>query len=120
MTSKIRNIRLKRAYDAPSNDDGVRVLIDRLWPRGVTKDAAALDQWLKEVAPSDGLRKWFGHDIGRWQQFRSRYRQELRRHRSMLTELRDLGRRGSLTLVYSAQDPKRNNAVVLRNVLLGR
>jgi uncharacterized protein YeaO (DUF488 family) len=122
MSSKVpaRNIRLKRAYEAASATDGARVLIDRLWPRGVTKKAAALDQWLKEVAPSTKLRKWFGHDPDRWQRFKHRYREELRRHELELRELRSIARRGPLTLVYSAHDTQHNDAVVLRNVLLGR
>ena len=122
MSSKVPavNIRLKRAYEKPSGDDGVRVLIDRLWPRGVTKRAAALDKWAKEVAPSDALRKWFGHDPDRWQEFKSRYTKELRQHRRHLTELRSIARRGPLTLVYSAHDTQHNDAIVLRNALLGR
>ena len=92
------NIRLKRAYETASADDGVRVLIDRLWPRGVTKRAAALDRWIKEVAPSNELRKWFGHDPARWQEFQNRYTKELRRHRRHLSELRSIARRGLLTL----------------------
>src|SRR5262245_65947941 len=114
------NIRLKRAYETPSGNDGVRVLIDRLWPRGVTRKAAALDQWLKEVAPSNDLREWFGHDPARWQGFKSRYTKELRRHERQLRESRSIARRGPLTLVYSAHDVQHNDAVVLRNVLLGR
>lgn len=114
------NIRLNRAYEAASANDGARVLIDRLWPRGVTKKAAALDQWLKEVAPSNELRKWFGHDPARWEGFKSRYTEELRRHERQLRELRSIARRGPLTLVYSAHDTQHNDAVVLRNVLLGR
>jgi uncharacterized protein YeaO (DUF488 family) len=111
---------LKRAYEPASPADGVRVLIDRLWPRGVTKRTAALDRWMKEIAPSTGLREWFGHDPERWREFRSRYRQELREHKPLLTELRAIARRGRLTLVYSARDAQHNDAVVIRNVLLGR
>jgi uncharacterized protein YeaO (DUF488 family) len=122
MSSKVpaRNIRLKRAYEAASADDGARILIDRLWPRGMTKQAAALDRWMKEIAPSSELREWFGHDPARWQDFRGHYRKELRRHKQLLTELRSIARRRPLTLVYSARDEKHNDAVVLRNVLLGR
>ena len=115
-----RNIRLKRAYEAASAGDGARVLIDRLWPRGVTKKAAAIDRWLKDVAPSTELRHWFGHDPDRWQEFKSRYTKELRRHKRHLTKLRSIARRGPLTLVYSAHDTQHNDAIVLRNVLLGR
>jgi len=114
------NIRLKRAYEAPAADDGVRVLVDRLWPRGVTKRSAALDRWMKEIAPSAELREWFGHDEARWQEFRSRYTKELRRHKHLLTELRSIARRRPLTLVYSARDEEHNDAVVLRHALLGR
>ena len=122
MSSKVpaRNIRLKRAYEAASADDGVRILIDRLWPRGVTKQAAALDRWMKEIAPSSSLREWFGHDPARWQEFRSHYTKELRCHKHLLTELRSIARRKPLTLVYSARDEEHNDAVVLRNTLLGR
>jgi len=122
MSSKVPagNIRLKRAYEAPAADDGVRVLVDRLWPRGVTKRSAALDRWMKEIAPSAELREWFGHDEARWQEFRSRYTKELRGHKHLLTELRSIARRRPLTLVYSARDEEHNDAVVLRHALLGR
>ena len=122
MGSKVpaRNIRLKRAYEAPSRHDGVRILIDRLWPRGVTKKAAALDRWIKEIAPSNELRKWFGHDSARWREFQNLYTKEIHKHKQLLTELRSIARRGPLTLIYSAQDKQHNDAIVLRNVLLGR
>jgi len=122
MRSKVpaRNIKLKRAYQAPSSDDGVRVLIDRLWPRGVTKQKAALDRWMKEIAPSTELRKWFAHDPNRWEEFRSRYAEELSLRKDLLTELRSIARRGPLTLVYSARDEQHNDAVALRDVLLGK
>ena len=122
MSSKVPagNIRLKRAYEAPSADDGVRVLVDRLWPRGVRTRSAALDRWMKEIAPSAELREWFGHDEARWQEFRSRYTKELRCHKHLLTELRSIARRRPLTLVYSARDEEHNDAVVLRHALLGR
>ena len=130
-----RNIRLKRAYEAPSRDDGARVLVDRLWPRGISKQKAALDQWMKEIAPSTELREWFGHDPARWAEFQKRYAAELRAKRTGLAELRAIARRGKLTLIYAAQDEQprvgladvvedqdeqHNHAVVLRNVLLGR
>ncbi len=115
------NVKLKRAYDAPASDDGTRILIDRLWPRGVSKEEAALDQWMKEVAPSTELRHWFDHDPTLWEEFRSRYAAELREHsEEQLAELREIARKQSLTLVYAAHDEKYNNAVVLRDVLLGR
>ena len=114
------NVRLKRAYERPSPRDGKRVLVDRLWPRGVRKEAAALDAWAKELAPSAALREWFGHDPRRWPEFQRRYAQELRGHPRPLAELRSLARRGPITLVYSAHDEAHNDAVVLRRVLLHR
>lgn len=111
-------IRLKRAYDAPAEDDGCRVLVDRLWPRGVSKEAAALDRWLKEVAPSAELRRWFGHDPEKWDAFRHRYRKELDDHDEAIAFLRKKSRAGTLTLVYGAKDTAHNDAVVLRDYLL--
>jgi|SRR5690242_16690784 uncharacterized protein YeaO (DUF488 family) len=112
------NVRLKRAYEKPARDDGIRVLVDRLWPRGVSKSAAALDEWAKELAPSTALRKWFAHDPSRWQQFRRRYARELRAQPQELARLRGLAREGAITLVYSAHDEQHNDALVLRDVLL--
>lgn len=114
------NVRLKRAYEKPANDDGVRVLIDRLWPRGVRKVDAAVDQWLKELAPSTTLRKWFGHDPARWQEFYRRYADEVGQHGDQLKQLRALARKGQITLVYSARDEVHNDAVVLRQLILHR
>jgi uncharacterized protein YeaO (DUF488 family) len=114
------NVRLKRAYQPSAADDGTRVLIDRLWPRGVKKIDADIDQWEKDIAPSTALRKWFGHDPSRWQEFRSRYAMEVREHPDQLKRLRALARRGPITLVYSAHDEVHNDAVVLRDFLLGR
>jgi uncharacterized protein YeaO (DUF488 family) len=114
------NIKLKRAYNPPSPDDGTRVLVDRLWPRGISKQKAALDRWVKEIAPSTELRKWFDHDPKRWTEFRRRYAEELRDHSDLVGELRSLAREGTITLVYSAHDETHNDAVVLRDVLLGR
>ena len=111
------DIRLKRAYERPSPEDGVRVLVDRLWPRGVRKADATIDRWLKEIAPSSELRRWFGHDPARWQEFQRRYRSELSTHQDLLSELRALAREGPLTLVYSARDEDHNDAVVLRDTL---
>lgn len=113
------NVRLKRAYEAASADDGTRVLIDRLWPRGVRKDAAAIDLWLKDIAPSTELRQWFGHDPARWAEFRQRYSAEVRANAQAFEQLRELARNGPLTLVYSAHDEAHNDAVVLRGLLLG-
>src|ERR1051326_214313 len=98
------NVRLKRAYEAASSGDGVRVLVDRLWPRGVRKIDAAIDQWLKEIAPSTELRRWFGHDPGRWSEFRRRYVVELGQHVAVIDELRAMARSGVVTLIYGARD----------------
>lgn len=113
-------VRLKRAYLPATAADGSRILVDRLWPRGVRKSAAAIDRWIKDVAPSTALRKWFAHDPARWAGFRRRYAAELRHHRDELSELRALARRKRLTLVFAAHDERYNHAVVLRHVLLGR
>jgi uncharacterized protein YeaO (DUF488 family) len=111
---------VKRAYEAAKPEDGQRILVDRLWPRGVTKAQAKLDDWLKDIAPSARLRKWFGHDPARWDEFRRRYREELKQHGPLLRELRRQARKGPITLVYAAKDEAHNEAVVLRNVILGR
>jgi uncharacterized protein YeaO (DUF488 family) len=111
------DIRLKRAYEPASAEDGYRVLIDRLWPRGVSKQQAKLDQWEKELSPSSGLREWFGHDPGRFAEFRRRYIDELRANAPLLKELRRRAATGTLTLVYSAHDSEHNDAVVLAEVL---
>lgn len=109
---------IKRAYEPALPEDGARFLVDRLWPRGVRKEALILTGWLKEVAPSDALRRWFGHDPERWEEFRRRYQQELKSHRSVLQPLCDALKRGPVTLVYSAHDEAHNQAVVLREFLL--
>ena len=114
------NVRLKRAYDPPARDDGTRILVDRLWPRGVRKADLALDCWIKDLSPSTELRSWFDHDPRRWDEFRGRYRAELRGHGETLKQLRGRARHGAITLVYSARDEIHNDAVVLRSVLLGR
>jgi uncharacterized protein YeaO (DUF488 family) len=113
------HVKLKRAYEPPAPDDGTRILIDRLWPRGLSKEAAALDLWMKEIAPTTELRKWFAHDPARWEEFRHRYAEEVRQNAEMLKELATLARQGSVTLVYSAHDEAHNDAIVLRDVLLG-
>lgn len=120
MSAKVSedSVMLKRAYDSPSNEDGTRVLVDRLWPRGVKKADAAIDHWMKELAPSTELRKWFGHDPARWEEFRRRYSAEIHDHRDELERLRDLARKGAVTLVYAAHDETHNDAVVLREILL--
>jgi uncharacterized protein YeaO (DUF488 family) len=114
------SVRLKRAYERPAAEDGTRILVDRLWPRGVKKAQAAIDHWAKDLSPSTELRKWFGHDPERWQDFRRRYVAELRRHPDQLDRLRDLARQGPITLVYAAKDERHNDALVLRDVLLGK
>ena len=114
------NVRLKRAYEPAVRGDGVRILIDRLWPRGVTKKAAAINEWFKDIAPSTALRQWFGHDPARWQEFRRRYTDEVRHNSVQLDRLRALARQGQITLVFSAHDTAHNDAVVLRGLLLGR
>lgn len=111
---------MKRARDAVSDDDGMRVLVDRLWPRGLTKDRLAVDLWLKEAAPSHALRRWYSHEPRRWETFQQKYRAELAQHDDLLSLLDDLRRRGRLTLVYDAADTSRNNAVVLLDVLSER
>jgi uncharacterized protein YeaO (DUF488 family) len=110
-------IRLKRIYEPAAAEDGLRVLVDRLWPRGLAKEKAAVDHWLKEVAPSTTLRQWFGHDPARWPEFRERYRAELREDPAALAALRRLCRGRTVTLLYAASDPEHNNAVVLKSLL---
>lgn len=114
------NVRLKRVYEPPAAEDGTRILIDRLWPRGVSKADAALDQWMKDIAPSNELRTWFGHDPARWKEFHRRYADEVQQNGQLLEQLRSRARKGPITLVYSAHDEKYNDAVVLRDLLLGR
>ena len=112
------DIHRKRAYDPAGPRDGYRVLIDRLWPRGLSRNQVKLDDWVKELAPSTELRQWFGHDPGRFEEFRRRYIEELRSQRPRLTALRQrAARHGTLTLVYSAHDTEHNDAVVLAEVL---
>src|SRR5665213_3620399 len=122
MTKRIaaEHIKLKRAYEAAAADDGTRILIDRLWPRGVKKADAAIDQCVKEIAPSTALRKWFGHDPARWAEFRRRYAAEVHQHPEQISALRTLARQGPITFVFSAHDEVHNDAVALRNFLLGR
>jgi uncharacterized protein YeaO (DUF488 family) len=110
-------VQIKRVYEPASSKDGDRVLIDRLWPRGVSRQNAKLDEWIKELAPSTELRHWFGHEPARFEEFRRRYIEELRHERSRLTALRRRARDGTLTLVYSAHDTEHNDAVVLAQIL---
>jgi uncharacterized protein YeaO (DUF488 family) len=112
-------IKIKRAYQRSARGDGYRVLIDRLWPRGVRKNVLALDAWAKEIAPSHALRRWFAHDPRRWREFAAKYRRELRASPARAT-LKDLTRRaasGTVTLIYGARDEEHNNAVVLRDTM---
>jgi uncharacterized protein YeaO (DUF488 family) len=114
------SVKLKRAYEPSAADDGTRILIDRLWPRGVRKADAAIDQWIKDIAPSTALRKWFDHDPARWQEFRRRYAVEIHEHPEQISRLRALARQGPITLVFSAHDEVHNDAVALRDFLLKR
>jgi uncharacterized protein YeaO (DUF488 family) len=111
------DIRLKRVYEPAGRTDGYRILIDRLWPRGISHERAQLDEWDRELAPSTELRRWFGHEPGRYEEFRRRYIEELRDRPERLTELRRRAARGRLTLVYAARDTEHNDAVVLAEVL---
>jgi uncharacterized protein YeaO (DUF488 family) len=121
MTIKVpkNNVKLKRAYDRPTAADGKRILVDRPWPRGVKKDAAAIDRWAKDIIPSNALRQWFGHDPDRWSEFKRRFTTELHEHAAELGALRALARRGPVTLAYSARDEEHNQAVVIRDLLVG-
>jgi uncharacterized protein YeaO (DUF488 family) len=110
-------IRIRRVYDPPRRDDGMRILVDRLWPRGLRKADAAVDLWMREVAPSTELRRWFAHDPARWEEFRTRYRDELAREPEALAVLLDHCRKGAVTLLFGARDSEHNQAVVLRKVL---
>lgn len=116
--STTSEVQIKRAYETSSPHDGTRVLVDRLWPRGVKKTDAHIAAWMKEIAPSDPLRKWFGHDPAKWEEFRQRYKAELAGKKELLDSLRELSRKSRLTLVYSAHDEAHNQAVVLREMLL--
>ena len=119
MASPARHpIRLKRAYEEPAPGDGQRLLVDGLWPRGVTKADLQIEAWLKAIAPSTALRKWFGHDPARWDGFRSRYFAELAANPGALSQLRGYLSRGPVTLLYAARDEEHNNAVALRDFLL--
>jgi uncharacterized protein YeaO (DUF488 family) len=122
MTRRKADVCIKRAYAAPAREDGRRVLVDRMWPRGVKRDELALDDWLKDAAPSDGLRQWFGHDPDRWPEFTARYRDELATPPASeaLAGLVRCARQGRLTLVYAARDETHNNAVALRDLILER
>jgi uncharacterized protein YeaO (DUF488 family) len=110
-------IRLKRAYDEATKDDGLRILVERLWPRGLTKERAAIDLWMKEVAPSPEFRRWFNHDFARWKEFKSRYLLELDQNEAVVDELRKKCRAESVTFIYAARDEHHNSALVLKDYL---
>lgn len=113
-------ILIKRIYDPPARGDGRRILVERLWPRGIKKEALAADEWMKEVAPSTELRKWFGHQVERWEEFRRRYREELSRNPQAWEPIFEAGQHGTVTLLYSAHDTLHNGALVLRDYLAER
>lgn len=115
-------VQIKRAYDSPARIDGFRVLVDRLWPRGVSKEALHLDAWYRDLAPSATLRRWFAHDPARWDEFRRRYRTELQNQRAqdLLADLAERAKRGTVTLVFATRDAEHNNAVALREILRQR
>ena len=114
------DIRVKRVYEAPSAEDGMRVLVDRLWPRGLARDKARIDLWLKEVAPSTELRKWFNHEPAKWDEFQRRYLQELQQQPAALTHAVDALGAGPVTLLFAAREERFNDAVALRTFLLSR
>lgn len=109
-------IQIKRVYEQPKKSDGFRILVDRVWPRGMTKEKASVDLWLKEIGPSNELRKWFGHDPVRWEEFRKRYFAELKKNKEVVTQLKE-HLKNVVTLVYSAKDEEHNQAVVIREFL---
>jgi len=114
------NIRIKRVYQEPDGEDGTRILVDRLWPRGLTKEKAKVDLWLKDVAPSTELRKWFAHDPAKWAEFRSRYLEELKGNKEQLSLLRQEAAKGTVTLVFGAKDQQHNEAVILQRFLTSK
>ena|SRR5687768_14518951 len=113
------NLRIKRVYEPPDKGDGKRILVDRLWPRGMAKAKAGVDLWLKEIAPSAELRKWFGHDPGKWAEFKKRYRAELEENDEQAALLKEEIKKGTVTLLYGARDEEHNDAVVLLDFLRG-
>ena len=120
MTIRPEAIKLKRVYLAKADADGARLLVDRIWPRGLSKERAALDAWLKDVAPSTELRHWFNHEPDRWEEFRKRYIDELQQKAEDVKHVADFVKKGTVTLLYAARDDERNNAVVLRDFLIQR
>lgn len=118
MPIPMSHVRLKRVYEPVLDEDGVRVLVERLWPRGVSKEKAGVDHWMKEIAPSTELRKWFGHEPSRWEEFRRRYAEELREKGDLFEQLRSMACREPVTLIYSTRDELHNGAIALREFLL--
>ncbi|MBS1754445.1 MAG: DUF488 domain-containing protein [Ferruginibacter sp.] len=112
-------LKIKRVYEKPGKEDGTRILVDRLWPRGLTKEKAAVDVWLKEIAPSTELRKWFGHDPKKWKAFIKRYTHELKQHEEQVSVLKEYLGKGVVTMVYAAKDEDHNEALVLKDWLIG-
>jgi uncharacterized protein YeaO (DUF488 family) len=110
-------IQIKRAYETPASTDGARILVERLWPRGLTKEKAAIDEWMKDIAPSTELRKWYSHDVAKWDEFQKRYRAELKDHAGLVEALRRRAKDGLVTLIYAAHDEEHNSALVLKDVL---
>jgi uncharacterized protein YeaO (DUF488 family) len=114
-------IRIKRVYEEPAKEDGYRILVDRLWPRGLRKERAKVDLWMKEIAPSDALRKWFGHQTEKWAEFAKRYRRDLAKTKDLLKEVKRLEREhGTVTLLYGRKDEKQNQAVLIAAALKGK
>lgn len=110
-------LKIKRVYEEPAKGDGKRILVDRLWPRGLTKENASIDLWLRDIAPSTELRKWFGHDPDKWKEFRKRYHQELKNNKEQVSILYEELKKGTVTLVYGAKDEEHNEALVLKEWL---
>jgi uncharacterized protein YeaO (DUF488 family) len=110
-------IQVKRVYDAPEKGDGIRILVDRLWPRGLNKANASLDLWLKDIAPSTELRKWFGHEPAKWEEFKKRYLQELKANKDTVNVLKDQLKKGTVTLLYAAKDQEHNQALALKELI---
>lgn len=111
-------IKIKRVYESSSEDDGFRILVDRIWPRGVSKEKANLDLWMKEIAPSNDLRKWFSHDPKKWEEFENKYKNELKDKKELINKIKETEKdKGKVTLIYSAKDKEHNNAVVLEHIL---
>jgi uncharacterized protein YeaO (DUF488 family) len=113
---KIDKMKIKRIYEKPDKEDGIRILVDRLWPRGLTKEKVSIDLWLKDIAPSNELRKWFNHDPAKWNEFKKKYRLELKDKKEQISLLKEQMKKGNVTLVYGATDEEHNQAVVLKEL----